>query len=108
MTIFAYSNFIINNEIKVNCVHKIQNGKNCNSCGLTRGLNSFTKLEFSEASSYNSNSVFFGGLLIFQFISRFTIIIIDKIKALITSRKALLFEIILAVITFIILSRLKN
>lgn len=68
-------------EIGIPCQYKILFGKECRSCGLTRGLSSCMKFDFSQANTYNSQSTFIFGCVVFQIIFRFLLLMISMIKS---------------------------
>ena len=52
------------------CQYKIIYGRNCRSCGLTRGLRECYSGNFHSAQLLNNQSVFIFSIFIFQFIYR--------------------------------------
>jgi hypothetical protein len=66
----------------ISCQYKILYGTECRSCGLTRGLSSCMKLDFSQANKFNTQSTFIFVCVICQIIFRFLLIRISKIKLL--------------------------
>jgi len=109
ITIFSYSCIVTNNGLKVNCSHKIENGKDCNTCGITRGLNSFMNCNFSEARFFNSYSVFFGMYLCIYGFARIIFAFIIKQKLFFFSiKRVIIIEFLFGIITLIILYQFKN
>ncbi len=68
-------------EIGIPCQYKILFGKECRSCGLTRGLSSCMKFDFTQANTYNSKSTFIFGCVVCQIIFRFLLLMISIIKS---------------------------
>lgn len=109
VAVFCYSLIITTNGIEINCIHKIQNGFSCNTCGITRGLNSFIRLDFTEANAFNSNSVIFGLYLFSHMIIRVLMAIVTFVKVnLFSQRRALFVELFIGIFTLIIISQFKN
>ena len=109
VTVFCYSLIVISNGIQLNCIHKTQNGLACNTCGIPRGLNSFIRLDFNEANSFNSYSVFFGLYLLSHMIIRIIMSLVILIKVnLFTPRRAFFVELVIGISTLIIINQIKN
>ncbi len=71
--IFLYPLFIKFSGVNFTCDYKFFTGKECRSCGLTRGLQSCFRLDFSKAIIYNVQSIFVFYSIIIQIISRLII-----------------------------------
>jgi hypothetical protein len=60
------------------CQYKLIYGKECRSCGLTRGLQSCVNFDFLNANKLNSQSTFIFIALIFQIILRFFLVLFSR------------------------------
>lgn len=76
---FTYVILINVLDIKVECDFKKAFGKECISCGLTRGVFECIKSNYSSANVLNKNSVFYFLYAIWNLQVRFTIFIIQNI-----------------------------
>jgi len=56
--ILIYPLFINCFELSLSCQYKLLTGKNCRSCGLTRGLLACYDFDFTYANKLNNQSVF--------------------------------------------------
>jgi hypothetical protein len=83
------------------CQHMMLFGTECRSCGLTRGLTSCMKLDFSTANKFNAQSAFIFVCVICQVIFRFLLIRIAKIKLLL--RQTIKLILLLDISTLIII-----
>jgi uncharacterized membrane protein len=106
---FAYSLLVITNGMEINCVHQQQTGFECNTCGMTRGLNSFLRADFQLAKSFNESAVPFGIFLLIQFLQRVLVGIIALSNSkFIRPRNALFIEVSIAIVFMIMISPIKN
>lgn len=60
------------------CQHKLIFGTECRSCGLTRGLQSCLKFDFSTANKFNAQSTFVFTVLIGQILFRISLLLFSS------------------------------
>ena len=58
LLILIYPLFIDCFELSFSCQYKLLTGKNCRSCGLTRGLLACYDFDFTQANKLNNQSLF--------------------------------------------------
>ena len=67
------------------CQYKLIYGSECRSCGLTRGLQSCMKFDFSNANKFNLQSTFLFTVLIGQILFRTSMLLLSS-KSLLKKR----------------------
>ncbi|MGL2999414.1 DUF2752 domain-containing protein [Flavobacterium sp. RSSB_23] len=77
IALFIYVIIINTLNIKLVCDFKRIFGKECVSCGLTRGVYQCVKFNYSSAIMLNKNSVFYFLYAIWHLQLRFTILVIQ-------------------------------
>jgi hypothetical protein len=65
-------------DLKMDCQYKLIFGKECRSCGLTRGLLSCIKFDFSKAYDFNQQSTFVFFFLISQISFRIALLYFSR------------------------------
>jgi len=90
------------------CQHKLIFGTECRSCGLTRGLQSCIKFDFSTANKFNTQSTFIFSIIIIQIIFRISLIFILKTKYFLTPKNiSKIFSLDLFIIVTLLIFNLK-
>ena len=78
MLVFLYPLLTACFHFGFSCQYKLIFGTECRSCGLTRGLQSCMKFDFSKANKLNAQSTFIFIILICQIIFRLSMLLISK------------------------------
>lgn len=76
--IILYTVLANNTGISLQCQYKINYGKSCRSCGLTRGLYKCFKLDFKNANQLNNQSEFIFIVIISQIFLRILLILFSE------------------------------
>ena len=99
--IFIYAFIIIQNNFNIQCDSKKYFGKECHSCGLTRGLNECISFNYKKANEFNIQSVYIYCCLIIQIVLR--IFILLKIKSIRKTPRLIIIDTSIFVIMFILI-----
>lgn len=89
------------NEHPVKCIHQQITGKECQSCGISRGFSEIVRLHFKEAQNYNKNSMPVFLFFAIQLILRFFFSLF-YLKFLSSGKKIIISDAIVSLVLFLI------